>query len=204
LLFFLLTVIGISLSGVMMPGPVFAATISKSFNSKFAGSFVAIGHGIVEFPLMFLIYFGLYNFFQNQFVRIFLGIAGGIVLIYLGKDIFHLKSAVKASFQENPTSRATLAGAVTSLLNPYFVLWWVTVGTTLIIKSASFGLIGFFLFGVVHWLCDFFWYSTVSFVAHHSGKIWGEKAQLLLIGVSSLLLISFGVWFIVSSLRWIA
>jgi len=177
LLFFLLTVIGISLSGVMMPGPVFAATISKSFNSKFAGSFVAIGHGIVEFPLMFLIYFGLYNFFQNQFVRIFLGIAGGIVLIYLGKDIFHLK---------------------------YFVLWWVTVGTTLIIKSASFGLIGFFLFGVVHWLCDFFWYSTVSFVAHHSGKIWGEKAQLLLIGVSSLLLISFGVWFIVSSLRWIA
>jgi len=200
--FFLLTVIGISLSGVMMPGPVLAATLSKSWKSKFAGSFVAIGHGIVEFPLMFLIYFGLYNFFQNQSVKIFLGIAGGVVLIYMGKGIFNLKNTTQSSFKDNPTSKATIAGAITSLLNPYFILWWVTVGTALIMRSTTFGFIGFILLGIVHWLCDFTWYSLISIGVHHSGKLWGRKAQLLLNGISSLLLIGFGIWFIVSSFKW--
>ncbi|MBC7189092.1 LysE family transporter [Candidatus Aerophobetes bacterium] len=203
LLFFLLTVAGISLSGVMMPGPVFAATLARSTNSRFAGSFIAIGHGIVEFPLMVLIYFGLYHLFQTRSVKIALGIIGGVVLIYLGKDIFNLKKAVKVNFKKNnPGSKATLTGALTSLFNPYFILWWITVGTVLIMRSTVFGVAGFVLFGIVHWLCDFLWYSFVSLGAHHSGKMWGEKVQIFLYGISSLLLIFFGTWFVISSIKW--
>jgi len=199
---FLLTVAGISLSGVMMPGPVLAATIAKSWKSKFAGSFIALGHGIVEFPLMFIIYFGLHSFFQNHSVKIALGLVGGVVLIYMGKGIFNLKRMVKTTLQNSSTSRATVAGAITSILNPYFILWWVTVGTALIMKSIIFGILGFALLGIVHWLCDFVWYSLVSYGVHRSGKIWGEKVQMILLGVSSLLLIGFGAWFIISSFKW--
>jgi len=201
-LLFLLTVAGVSLSGVMMPGPVLAATIAKSWRSGFAGSFIAIGHGLVEFPLMFLIYFGLSSFFQNQPVKIALGLAGGGVLIYMGKGIFNLKKAAQTTLQDNPTSRATLAGAITSILNPYFILWWVTVGTALIMRSIIFGVLGFILFAIVHWLCDFVWYSLISYGVHRSGRVWGKKVQLLLFGLSSFLLIGFGVWFIISSLKW--
>lgn len=200
---FLLTVAGISLSGVMMPGPVFAATIAKSWRSRFAGSFIAIGHGIVEVPLILFIYFGFYSFFQNQLIKIILGLAGGVVLIYMGRGIFNLKEAANLTLKDDPPSGgATIAGAATSLFNPYFILWWATVGTVLIVKSITFGLLGFALFIFVHWLCDFCWYSIVSFLVHHSGKAWGKKVQVILLGVSSVLLVGFGLWFIFSSLKW--
>ena len=61
---FLVKVAGISLSGVMMPGPVFAVTVAKSYKSRFAGIKIALGHALVEIPLMLLIYFGFGRFFQ--------------------------------------------------------------------------------------------------------------------------------------------
>lgn len=199
---FLLTVAGISLSGVMMPGPVLAATIAKSWESRFAGSFIALGHGLVEFPLMFAIYFGFYSFLQNHSVKILLGLVGGVVLIYMGKGIFNLKKEAKTNLQGEYTSKATIAGAITSILNPYFLLWWITVGTALIMRSIIFGVLGFILFSIVHWLCDFVWYSLISYGVNRSGRIWGRKVQVVLLGVSSLLLIGFGTWFIISSFKW--
>ena len=59
---FLASVMLISLSGVLMPGPLFAVTIQKSAKSKTAGALIAVGHGILEFPLMFLIFFVFYLF----------------------------------------------------------------------------------------------------------------------------------------------
>jgi len=200
---FLLTVAGISLSGVMMPGPVFAATVARGWKSKFAGPFIAIGHAIVEVPIMLLIYFGFYSFFQNQSVKIFLGLVGGIVLIYMGRGIFNLKKNNTTMIKDiNPSSTATVAGAITSLFNPYFILWWATVGAALIMKSVVFGILGFALFGIVHWLCDLVWYSVVSYGVHHSKRVWGEKIQLILYGVSSGMLFGFGIWFIISSFKW--
>ena len=63
--FFLLTVAVISLSGVMMPGPMFAITVAKSYKSASAGSLVAIGHGIIKISLMILIYIGMGVFLQR-------------------------------------------------------------------------------------------------------------------------------------------
>ncbi|UCC91018.1 MAG: lysine transporter LysE, partial [Dehalococcoidia bacterium] len=56
---FLASVAVISLSGVMMPGPAFAVTVAKSYKSPFAGIKVALGHALVEVPVMVLIYRGL-------------------------------------------------------------------------------------------------------------------------------------------------
>ena len=151
---------------------------------------------------MLLIYFGLYHFFQKDPVKIALGMAGGVVLIYMGKGIFNLQKAVQAVSHNNSTSQTTMAGIITSMFNPYFILWWVTVGTALIMRSAAFGILGFALFAVVHWICDLVWYSLVSYGVYRSGKIWGRKVQLAVLGISSLLLMGFGIWFIISSFRW--
>ena len=58
MLAFLIQTILISLSGVMAPGPITAVTIGKGSVSPYAGALVAVGHGIVEFPLMAAVYFG--------------------------------------------------------------------------------------------------------------------------------------------------
>jgi len=60
---FLLSAAGISLSGVMMPGPLTAATIAKGYREQNAGIFIAMGHAVIELPLMALIYFGFAQFF---------------------------------------------------------------------------------------------------------------------------------------------
>ena len=77
---FLLSVVVISLSGVMMPGPLFAVTVAKSYKSQFAGVQIAAGHALVEIPLMLLIYFGLGRFFQYELVQLTLSLLGGLVL----------------------------------------------------------------------------------------------------------------------------
>ena len=58
LLTFLLEAVLVSLSGVMAPGPITAVTIGKGSDSPHAGALVAVGHGIVEFPLMIAIFYG--------------------------------------------------------------------------------------------------------------------------------------------------
>ena len=73
----LLSVVVISFSGVMMPGPMFAVTLTKSYKSPWAGTRIALGHAVIEVPLILLIYFGFAQFFQNSVVQLVLSIVGG-------------------------------------------------------------------------------------------------------------------------------
>ncbi len=66
---FLASVVLISLTGLMMPGPLFAVTIEKAAKRKTAGLLIAVGHGIVEFPLMFLIYYGIEQIVASEILQ---------------------------------------------------------------------------------------------------------------------------------------
>ena len=52
----LLSVIIVSFSGVMLPGPMFAVALAKSFKSPWTGAQMALGHAVVEVPLVLIIY----------------------------------------------------------------------------------------------------------------------------------------------------
>ena len=97
MLSFLLSVVVISLSGVMMPGPLFAVTVAKSYKSQFAGVQIAAGYALVEIPLILLIYFGLGRFFQHELVQLTLSLLGGVVLLGLGIGIFRARTRVVAT-----------------------------------------------------------------------------------------------------------
>ncbi len=200
MLLFLLSVVAISLSGVMMPGPVTAVTIAKSYKSQFAGTKVALGHAIVEIPLILLIYFGFARFFQEELGQLILYLVGGAMLIWLGIGMFKAKAEVIAGGKDLPYNSVT-AGVVTSLLSPYFFLWWATIGSMLIMNSLSFGIVGFALFIPVHWLCDLLWLSLVSALVYRTRSLWGRKLQEGLFIACSLLLIGFGGWFLFSGLQ---
>lgn len=59
----------------MTPGPVFAVAIAKGSKDKAAGFLISLGHGIVEFPLMFLIYFGFAEFLSSSMAQKIIGVA---------------------------------------------------------------------------------------------------------------------------------
>jgi len=197
---FLLSVVIISLSGVMMPGPMFAVTVAKSYKSQFAGTQIALGHAIVEIPLIFLIYFGFARFFEEELVQIILYLVGAVMLLWLGVSMFRARVGVIEKGKDLAYN-AVVAGVVTSLFNPFFILWWATIGIMLIRNSLDFGLTGFALFIPVHWLCDLIWLSFVSILIYRTQSLWGRKFQEWLFISCSLLLIGFGGWFLILGLQ---
>jgi threonine/homoserine/homoserine lactone efflux protein len=200
---FLSSVAVISLSGVMMPGPMFAVTVSRSYRSQLAGIKIALGHAIVEVPLMLLIYFGLARFFDREPVQIVLYLVGGSILVWMGISMFRKRSRSVEGGSELPYN-SVIAGVITSAANPFFFLWWVAVGSMLVMKSLSFGLTGFILLITVHLACDFGWLFFISTVVHKTQTMWREKFRAGLLMACSFLLIAFGGWFLSSGIRLVA
>jgi threonine/homoserine/homoserine lactone efflux protein len=196
----LLSVVVISFSGVMMPGPLFAVTLAKSYRSPWAGALISLGHAVVEVPLILLIYFGLARFFEYDPVQLGLSVIGGGMVIWLGIGMFRARIGVVRRGKDLPYSAFT-AGILTSGLNPLFLLWWVTIGSLLVMKILEFGLGGLSVFIAVHWLIDLIWLSFVSVLVYKTRSLWGEKFQEWVFIASSLLLVGFGIWFIVSGIR---
>ena len=196
----LLSVIVISLSGVMMPGPMFAVTLAKSYKSPWAGAWIAVGHAVIEVPLILLIYFGFAQFFQEDLVQLFLSIVGGGMIIWLGVAMFRARTVAVRQGKELPYSAFT-AGVLTSGLNPFFLLWWATVGSLLIMRFLDFGVTGLSVFIIVHWLTDLIWLSFVSVLVYRTHSLWGPRLQEWVFIACSLLLIGFGLWFVVSGVQ---
>ena len=172
----ILSLIVISLSGVMMPGPMFAVTLAKSYKSPWAGTQISLGHAVIEVPLILLIYFGFARFFENNIVQVVLSLLGGAMIIWLGVGLFRARAAVVEKGKDLPYN-AFVAGILMSALNPFFLLWWATIGSMLIMKFFKFfdfGAIGLSTFTVVHWLCDLAWLSFVSVLIYKT-KRSGER-----------------------------
>jgi threonine/homoserine/homoserine lactone efflux protein len=198
---FLASVVFISLSGVMMPGPVFAVTIAKGYKSKAAGVLIALGHGAVEFPLILLLYFGLSWFFASTIVQKIIGFVGGAVMIYTGFQTF--KTRKEAIAEASHSGHASfIAGLIATGANPYFFFWWATVGVALILQASTFGAVGLLAFAIVHWLCDLAWDTLVSVTVFKSRRFWNEKVFTIVFLFCFAVLVVFGLWFILSALLW--
>jgi len=184
----------------MMPGPAFAVTVAKSYKSQFAGIKIALGHALVEVPLMLAIYFGLARFFHQEPVQIGLYLGGGAVVVWMGIGMFRARSQVIDKGRDLPYN-SVVAGIITSAVNPFFIVWWVAIGSMLIMKSLSFGLTGFALLITVHLLCDFGWLAFVSFLVYRTRSFWKGRLREGLFLACSWLLVGFGGWFLVSGIR---
>ena len=103
---FFFSVFMISFSGAMAPGPVTAAIISQGPKNRFAGAWIAVGHGIIEVPLVFLIMFGFGKVIESEVLQIAIGLAGGIILTWMGvgliRDIGRDATDVERIFNAGP------------------------------------------------------------------------------------------------------
>jgi threonine/homoserine/homoserine lactone efflux protein len=195
---FLVEAVVISLSGVMAPGPMTAVAVGKGSNSPHAGALVAIGHGIVEFPLMIALLYGFGALLERDAVRAGVSLLGGLFLLVMGAGMF--RSINRGNLASEGSFRSpVVAGVVLSVGNPYFLVWWATVGAALITRSIDFGLLGFSIFAVAHWGCDFAWCYFLSALSFKGGQFFGRVFQKGVFAVCGVLLIVFGVKFIVDS-----
>jgi threonine/homoserine/homoserine lactone efflux protein len=194
---FLLSIVGISLTGVMGPGPVLAATIAKGYEDKNAGAKIAIGHGIIELPIIALIYFGFTTFFTSPDVKKVIGLIGGFMLMFMGITLLR---TMKKSVNEatNLPYNSFITGILTTVANPYFFIWWATIGAALVISATEFGIYGLLVFVVVHWCCDLVWDQLISFTVFRTRHLWTKKVRTVIFGICAVVLIGFGLWYGVS------
>jgi threonine/homoserine/homoserine lactone efflux protein len=198
LLLFLSNVFVISLSGALAPGPVTAATIGMGSRHRFAGALMALGHGIVEFPLMILLALGVGGLLAWPSVSIVIGLIGGGFLIFLGVQMFRGLDAGKSGGATTSRGGPLIAGIVLSAGNPYFLLWWATAGLVLITRARTdFGVWAFVLLALTHWSCDLVWLSALSWASFKGSVLLGPKSQRIVLAVCAATMLGFGLYFIV-------
>jgi len=192
---FLLEAILISLSGVIAPGPVTAVTVSKGTKSPHAGVIIALGHGIVEIPLMILILYGFGDILKITYVKAIIGLLGGLFLLKMGLGLLKGIKQAKIDSTNGPSSPFK-AGIILTLANPYFLIWMATIGSILIFRSYAFGLLGFTLFMIGHWSCDFLWLYFLSVLSFKGGQFFGKRLQQVLFAICGAFLLFFSAKFI--------
>jgi threonine/homoserine/homoserine lactone efflux protein len=134
-----------------------------------------------------------------QTVQAAVGLSGGLLMIVMGIQTFRNRNKPSEK-HESPRRDSLIAGIWTTAANAGFILWWLTIGTTLIITARSFGLLEFAVFAIVHWLCDFIWYTVIAYLIFKSQRFWTKKLNQAIVLFCFAVLIVFGTWFFTSAL----
>ena len=195
---FAIMVVAISASGVMSPGPLFSANIIYGLKEgKIAGLKIAVGHTIVEFPLIILLGTGIItsNIFPE--FRVLIAVIGALGLFaFAGLQI---KSIFQKNFQKNikPSRGPILAGIFLSALKPFFIIWWLTVGLKLITESIElWGFLGIIILFLFHIWMDYVWLYIVAFFASKSRNFLSNRNYKILVISLAIVLIYFGLRFL--------
>ena len=198
LLSFAIMVIAISASGVMLPGPLFTANVVYGLKEgKIAGIKMAVGHTVVEFPLIILLGIGVLSLDIFPEYRIWITLIGAIGLFCFAA--LQIKSIFEKNFQKKlkPSRNSFMAGVFFTGLNPFFLIWWFTIGFKLITDSIQiWGIFGIIiLFGFHIWM-DYVWLFGIAGLASKAKDVLSNKNYKILIIGLSVVLIYFGIDFL--------
>jgi len=199
-LFFLVQVLGISCSGALQPGPVTATAISMGTRNRYAGILLATGHGIVEFPLIVVIILGLGKYFEMPKVKIAIGLTGGVFLLLMAiQSLLSIKTTIENQSKVRK-DKPIRAGIILSAGNPYFLIWWATVGLALATQAKQWGIWAFALFALAHWSVDLIWLLMLTWFSNKGSVLIGPKGMRIVLMICAVVLFFFGLFFIYNAL----
>jgi len=194
---FAITVITISVSGVMAPGPLFAANVAYGLKGGIkTGLTMAYGHTVVELPLVVLVGIGAISLTSIPQFREIIAVLGALSLfVFAGIQI---KSTIKkpSTIFEGKHS-PFLAGIILSGLNPFFLIWWFTIGFKLITDALIlYSLMGIGIMFAFHIWMDYAWLCSVAFLSSRGKKIVSNKNYNIFMIAISMILVYFGIVFL--------
>jgi len=204
---FVLTVIVVTASGALAPGPLFFGLLMRgSKDGARAGFSCAIGHMLVEFPLVLALALGLLVAASQPTIKYVISMVGGVGLIGFG--IAQIYGTIKnRPEQENMRETGTLAGSSLALgvaltgLNPYFILWWLTIGSVLIVQALAFAaIVGVLIMYAAHVWMDYAYLTTIAHLGKRGKAIIGSRYYKFVLIAFGLVLVYYGSTFILSIL----
>jgi threonine/homoserine/homoserine lactone efflux protein len=146
----------VALTGALVPGPLMTYTIIKSLQPDkrgyLTGLFVITGHAVLESIIILLLLFGLSRFLSGKLAFRIIGVLGGSFLLSMGIHLFInvIQGKVSDPFEkqaaDTPETQTNIAappikpanpifaGFLVSMSNPYWWIWWATVGFSFMLQ----------------------------------------------------------------------
>ena len=206
----------VALTGAMSPGPLLTYTIIKSIKTDkrgyLIGVWVIVGHALLEMGIIFILLLGFSFALKKAYVVKTIGVIGGLILLYFGFSIIrsiYLKN-IGTSFLENSETEYAneqglenrgienpiIGGILVSMSNPYWWVWWATIGFALMVQfKISFkqwpDLLAFFL---GHEAGDLIWYLLISCLAFFGLRHLNRKIYYGVLFFCGAFMIFFGLY----------
>jgi threonine/homoserine/homoserine lactone efflux protein len=228
----------ISLSGALMPGPLFTLSVRETLRRGFwVGPMVAAGHALIELALVIGLALGLSEFLDEGLGTAVIALLGGLFLLWMGYQMVRtaprqeLNLAPEVPLSDNPgqlpqagyrrrlmaamsgTDVVTAssrplpmlgvllpAGILVSVANPYWIIWWASIGMAYLTESLDHGAAGVSSFFTAHVLSDFLWLTFVAFVLASGRRLMSTRTYRGILLVCGLFLLAIGVRFLYSAL----
>ena len=171
-----------------------------------------MGHAILEMVIIIFLLFGFSFVLENVFVVRTIGILGGVILIYFGVSIFRdiYMGHISTSFLEPSDNmdksipkktgkglqNPIVGGVLVSMSNPYWWIWWATIGFALMVQfKVSFrewpSLLAFFL---GHEAGDLLWYLGISCLTFFGMRYLNRKVYYGILIFCAVFMIFFGIY----------
>lgn len=201
----------VGFSGAMMPGPVTTLIVTESARRGFiAGPLITLGHVLLELAMVIALFFGLGDLLKQNIVAGSIGLLGGLFLLWMGFDIVRSAWLGKVSFSvaqradgASASGNPIVAGILTSLSNPYWLLWWATVGAASLITFRAFGWAGIAAFYIGHTLADWVWNNLVAFVVATGRRVMTDQIYRGILVVCGTFLIALSFYFVSSGVSFL-
>jgi threonine/homoserine/homoserine lactone efflux protein len=188
----------LALSGALMPGPLLTVTVSESSRRGMStGPLMIFGHGLLELALIVALVSGLAPILARNDVFILISLTGGAVLLWMGVSMLGSLPGLTLDCHASSKKSRNLVvmGIVLSAVNPYWLIWWASIGLSYIMHSLKFGILGVTAFFLGHILADLAWYTLISFGIAKGKHLFSDKFYRKMIGGCGIFLILFSCWF---------
>ena len=213
-----------ALSGALMPGPLLTVTIAQTARKGFLASvFLVLGHSLLELLAVVGLWFGLGHFLKIKPVIGTIAVLGGAVLLWMGwgmirdarREVLDVRTDVDGGaapaggILRNPV----ITGAVVSISNPYWIIWWATIGLTFFaaLSQNVLTIVGTFYVG--HIMGDIIWYLAVGAAVATGRRVLSPAIYGIIVQICGMFLIflgglflylvaSGGLWAIKMSVDW--
>lgn len=193
----------IALSGALMPGPLLTATISESAHrGVITGPLLVLGHGILELALLFALLLGLAPIITQDSVFAVIAIAGAAILVWMAVGMFRARPTLDLQGNGGKAERGgtIVSGILMSLANPYWIVWWATIGLGYVLYCRQYGPWGIVFFFGGHIAADLAWYTAIAAAIAKGRRFLSDRLYRWLIWSCASVLIVFAGYFFTTGL----
>ncbi len=217
----MVTAFVIGLSGAMAPGSLLVVVITETVRHGFwAGPLAVAGHALVEMIVVVLLSLGLGAFLAYDSVLGVIGLLGGLTLFYFGYATWQTAKTATLSLDSASSQQAAgftgqrqqrydgplrtaAAGIAASVSNPYWIVWWATIGAAYVGTGAKIGPLGPVTFYLGHIASDLVWYTLISWAIATGRRFINDKLYRAVLCVCSVFIVLFGAYFLRLGFRFV-